>query len=380
MCHTTYVTPFPRTASQLTIPEISKFLRGTFLSPFMRSYSPFLADAKISPEEFLGFIDGLNTVFIGHPVFQATGLVGGVLTIVPFHPVQLAGVGVQVISGLGTAAISYARTRAYIKAANQELFGPRGLRVKVITTKKMMAEVGVDDDRAQLLSASIPSPVPTKEVTERGIIQADQKIPLGKSGETAIPTTVYGSTSTSLDPRLQWMQALGDKVAPLQIDGLPGRVKPDNFLNRMSGSFAARQEIRQMKRLNRRQGKAHRRQEEYVGGAEWERQHGDERIRKIQSRIDEIQTKATENLYQNMYDPEKRVQIQMNLEDLGKQQQKLEQAVREHDMKVEETLGQGNATLTNVKAMEARLVQKIRWLVISKQIDETDSDSANDSD
>ena len=60
----------------------------------MRAYSPALADAGIIKDEFLSFIDGLNEAFIASPILQATRMVGGILSMIPFSTVQLTGIGV----------------------------------------------------------------------------------------------------------------------------------------------------------------------------------------------------------------------------------------------------------------------------------------------
>lgn len=50
----------------------------------------------------------------------------------------------QVVSILGSGGVSIARVSKYMKTANRKDFMPRGLLVKIMSTKKMMAAIGFD--------------------------------------------------------------------------------------------------------------------------------------------------------------------------------------------------------------------------------------------
>jgi len=58
--------------------------------------------------------------------------------------------GLKTASGLVSAATSWTRARAYVKAANEEIFLPQGLRCKMLKTQKMMVAVGHGDMILQL--------------------------------------------------------------------------------------------------------------------------------------------------------------------------------------------------------------------------------------
>lgn len=97
----------------IVLPQTSKNFRGAFFSPFVRAYVPELEAHDISQSDFLTFIDGLNEAFIANPVFQGFGIAGTIMQqFYGVHPVQWAGMGVSVVSGMASAATSYARTRA----------------------------------------------------------------------------------------------------------------------------------------------------------------------------------------------------------------------------------------------------------------------------
>jgi hypothetical protein len=134
--------------------------------------------------DFLFFVDGLNEAFISNPAFQITTHIGNIMAIVPFHPVMWAGMGLATASGLVSAATSWTRAKAYVKAANEEIFLPKGLRCKVLKTKKMMAAVGRGGTVLQL---------PPMDILDH----CDEEIG-GKD-----------------DPRMRRIRAMGDMVAPL---------------------------------------------------------------------------------------------------------------------------------------------------------------------
>ena len=54
-------------------------------------------------------------------------MAGKIMGLVPFPPIVWAGTGLQLASGLGSAAVSYARARKYMKVANEKLFMPEGI-------------------------------------------------------------------------------------------------------------------------------------------------------------------------------------------------------------------------------------------------------------
>ena len=72
------------------------------------------------------FIDGLNEAFIAAPAFQIASYLGGAMIMVPFHPVMFAGMCLQVGAGLASTATSFARAKAFVKTANEEMFEPKG--------------------------------------------------------------------------------------------------------------------------------------------------------------------------------------------------------------------------------------------------------------
>ncbi|PWY82886.1 hypothetical protein BO70DRAFT_352506 [Aspergillus heteromorphus CBS 117.55] len=349
----------PRTRLTEIPPETSKAFKGTFYSPFMRAYSPVLAEAGIPSNDFLAFIDGLNEVFIANPILQTTGMVGGILSMVPFPPVKLAGIGVKVASKLSTAGISYGRTRAYIKDANLALFGPRGLHCTVMSTKDMMTKVGLDEvQQTRVLSSPSSSPEDQDDVNEvdsRRIAEIHDAY----GGDAPV------SRVMPADPRLQRLNALEGFVAPLQIDGLPDRVAQTNVLKRMNAAFAETQEAKQIKKSGKQRDDSRRTRRGRLEDAERERQQCDMEIATIERKMEILHEKAARESYDGSA---KRDKVEKVFDkEMRRLQHEMDKACRGRDRKVDKSMKQGEDEWERVGKRERRIASKIRWVVISKR-------------
>ncbi|KAL2028244.1 hypothetical protein VTO58DRAFT_110932 [Aureobasidium pullulans] len=100
----------------IAIPQTSNLFGVKHLSPFARCYPPALHTIQhpISQEVFVDFLDGLNGVFVAHPGMLAIG---------------------------SSPMMSFLRVRKYMQKINQELFGPSGLKAKIVSTKKMISSI-----------------------------------------------------------------------------------------------------------------------------------------------------------------------------------------------------------------------------------------------
>lgn len=154
------------------------------------------------------------------------------------HPVQFAGLGLQVASGVAGAATSYVRTKAYFKTCNETLFHPAGLHATVATTKKMMARVGHPDPEGRLRLQPISSSDTTSTVR------------VGSESGTSEETT-FEDPSKANDFKARRMQALEGYVAPLNLE-VPGPVAPENVLCKMSAWQANRLEKKQTGKYEKR--------------------------------------------------------------------------------------------------------------------------------
>lgn len=134
--------PHPRRLLQpVAVPQIAP---ATFISgpqPFTRAYAPILAQYAISPTTFAAFIDGLTIAQAPTAPLQAMQVVGTGIGVVPHHWAQLASAGIGAAAGVGTAAVSAARTKKYLADVNSRFFQGRGLRARIVGDDELGAEV-----------------------------------------------------------------------------------------------------------------------------------------------------------------------------------------------------------------------------------------------
>ncbi|KAF8853315.1 hypothetical protein BDZ45DRAFT_729617 [Acephala macrosclerotiorum] len=229
----TYPTPAQNNLTlekPIVIPQQTNiFLIKTF-SPFARAYSPSLRNLPIPipKEEYIQFIDGLNNAFVSSPIFQAAHVAGGALPRSQILPAQAVGGVFQVVSVLGSAGVSVVRVRRYMKKANQNIFAPRGLIVKIMSTKKMMAEVGVGpenlDPKGKL---ALP---PLEELSDL----TPQTGALIRHPTEQGVRTHERTTSSVEDPRMRRIRALNGYIAPLEFETEP--VQPKGVYEKYGGA------------------------------------------------------------------------------------------------------------------------------------------------
>lgn len=56
---------------------------------------------------------------------------------------MLAGVGMNVAAGVGTAAVVYGRTRCFLESVNREYFAPRGLQVSICKYQQLVEKLAI---------------------------------------------------------------------------------------------------------------------------------------------------------------------------------------------------------------------------------------------
>jgi hypothetical protein len=213
------------------------------ISPFSRSYAPALSQLPrpLSQEDLLTFIEGLNRAFMATPLAQAALATSGVLMSTQILPVQLAGGGLQVGAALASAGISIVRVRRYMKEANASIFEPRGLKAKVMTTKKMMAAIEAPQaDRLKL------PPLHDFEDLQDGLASTSSASLDGAAGED-------GGQSQPLpeDLRVRWIRALEGYISPLTFD-VPPDAEPNGWLERAGTApirWANKRQVKKMHKL-----------------------------------------------------------------------------------------------------------------------------------
>jgi len=268
--------PFQRQSHVLltATSETTKSFRGAFFSPFVRAWVPELQNHGIQQEDFLTFIDGLNEAWVSHPIFEGLGLVGGVLGMAHgVHPVQIASAALQLTSGAASAASSYTRTKAYVKAVNADMFHPAALHATVLSTKKMVQEVGYSEETLQL------PPLETMEDRDReATTHACEAI---QDGKMDLPKD---------DPRARRLQALQGYVMPLNFD-VPTLTSPDNFLRKTGAASAARRARKQKEKMREMRERRTNKQAEAVEEQEKREKELGKEARKGKKNLNEVDMK-----------------------------------------------------------------------------------------
>ncbi|KAJ3987721.1 hypothetical protein F5890DRAFT_1404547 [Lentinula detonsa] len=120
----------------LCIPRIS--VNANPASAFARGYNEALESVGITQEMFLSFIDGLNLAIVASPPLRVVNVVGQIIGFVPNHWTMVASMIVTTSAQVGMRVLSKTLTDHYLRAANLNLFKPRGLSVRLCTTPAML--------------------------------------------------------------------------------------------------------------------------------------------------------------------------------------------------------------------------------------------------
>lgn len=256
----------------------------------------------------------------------------------PLPSVRFTGIGLAVGSGLASAAVSYTRTKAYVKAANEDIFLPRGLKCKILKTKKMMKAVGHGDELLSL------PPLDMLDEREGMIVREED------------------------DPRMRRVRALGNTVAPLTFAELPAPEDPEQFWKRMSYRQAKKADAKMHKKLMKERRKGVEKYYEKVHEAQKEGAKCDKDIEKVKREREKEIAKAEKKLSgKKGRDAKERRKIEEDLEDeLRKCDKKIEKEIREKEKKVGKEMGHGEKGLAKVDKKEQKIARKIYWIVIDK--------------
>jgi hypothetical protein len=171
-------------------------------NPFTRAYSPSLLTTNISLPTFLTFLDTLNICLTQTPPLQILDLAGGIVGSIPHHIPALIGGSLQATAKIANAVTSKTRVARLLKSANEEIFGPQGLEVEVLTTEKLKQKLGIEGSKP-LLS------------------DLDEK-------------------DTEMSVRDRRLQALEPHIAPLDFD-VPVPARQTNAIDRLAAGQLKRQ-------------------------------------------------------------------------------------------------------------------------------------------
>lgn len=341
----------------------------TFGAPFLRAYAPALAPHAISQAAFLDFLDGLNEAFLPTPALQGTGMAGMAMgQCYGLEPVQLAGCIVEVASGVGSAAVSYWRTRAYVRAMNERLFHPTGLQVDVLSTAKMLRRVG-------MLEGELPAMESRVE----------------ESGSMAAGTGEARSSRLAEDVARRRMQRLEGYCAPLEYDVPASVPPPDGWLRRMNHTQAARLTRKRNEKTRKKYDKADEEDGKERRYADRERRKVDKKVARIEGNMAEERAKLDHRLTSSkvLRDPKEVRKVEKEYEkemlqlqrEVEKGREELARKERERGIGGDADGDAGNAAREKSKRAklerklerkEAKGWEKMQWVVIGVRQDAMD--------
>lgn len=269
-------------------------------------------------------------------------------------PVQWAGMGLQLTSGLTSAATSYLRTRAYIKGQNAEFFHPVGLHVTIMSTKDMMKKVKYPNDGLQL--------PPMNNLADIDAVRApaaDDSV-----DQPATTTQLSAKEISPDDPRMRRIRALKGYVMPLDLN-VPPAVMPDNFLEKMGAAQSERLARKQSQKSEKQRREADEKYDEKSREADKKRREGDKKIEERVHKAEKERAKMERKLAKER-DPRKRDEIAHEWEkENRKRERSIEKETAKRDKDVAKEMRDADDERDKVENKETKTAMKIRWLVVS---------------
>ncbi|KAJ7844751.1 hypothetical protein B0H14DRAFT_2776104 [Mycena olivaceomarginata] len=150
---------------------------NTWGKPFVRAYSPELEAFGITEKEMLDFIDELNIKKRGNLAWNYVTIVGTTVKVAGHaDPTQITKAVGHIINDVGklgalnSACGPKANKVAYLRKANRELFGPKGLCVRIVTARELRERLGMppNADLALPIEDQRMTSVPTRAEIVQG--------------------------------------------------------------------------------------------------------------------------------------------------------------------------------------------------------------------
>ncbi|KIM92769.1 hypothetical protein OIDMADRAFT_185037 [Oidiodendron maius Zn] len=344
--------PLPHEMKACVIPQLSKKFGSSILSPFARAYAPDLVRlAGLKREDILTFIDDLNEAFVANSVLQAASGIAGLVGFIPLHTAQLVSNGVGLAANVGAAGVSHVRTKQYLKYANETLFGPRGLRVQIFKTEKMLEYI---------------------RFPKKDIMQGDLSRIVGTSGV---------DSESGVDLFDNRMKELGDYIMPLIFDArISAPLDQDNrgWMKQLGDSQVRRTEKKQLKELKKEQDKTNKMTVEKQLAINKVERESNQEIDSILRKLDDHKIMLGRE-WDRGHNSTRHSKAQANLEteinDLEKKLQKAEQRKREKMADKENDL---KKEVQKISKKEVKTKRKLFWLVITPNVDWSSEDDIDE--
>lgn len=221
-------TPTPLLTKPIAIPATSTKLG----SPFMRTYPPYLDNYGINRSHFLGFLDDLNRCAVASPPVQILGLAGNIVGFVPLQTAQIVGASVNFAANVATFGVSKGRTEMCLRAANRELFAPRGLKVEISKLDALAKIAGIP---------GVLDPTTGKlDKKARILAPLEESLVEGEDGVAAVQ---------SQSAQHRRLKALESWIAPLDLAPLPEIKQSDNMLGKLHTMASEKQRQKEEKKF-----------------------------------------------------------------------------------------------------------------------------------
>ncbi|KAH8918778.1 hypothetical protein BT69DRAFT_1353649 [Atractiella rhizophila] len=149
-------------APKLRVPIVIPEQTGQFGAPFSRCFPPILNIFRVGKNEFIDMIDHLNKVWAPSGFWSTVDVAGNIVGIVPEPACLITGIALSVVARTALRVSQMRASNAFLKVLNEEFFEKRGLRVKVVDSKKVKTLLKADnwnDDVKMHLDFNSPTPL-----------------------------------------------------------------------------------------------------------------------------------------------------------------------------------------------------------------------------
>ncbi|KAF2115152.1 hypothetical protein BDV96DRAFT_632488 [Lophiotrema nucula] len=214
----------PRLPKPAVIPRLNEHytIRSKYGKPFERAYPPALQAFGIPEEQFFAFLDLLNKKKMGAGEWNYVASLGSVVkTAGMFDPTGITRlVGASITLGAYTALQFTARgpkalKHSAIEQANEKLFGPRGLRVRIVKSDELRTLLKMPP------SAPLAAPLSSRS-DWTGVTPAERQLMAlrGYATSSAVaPRVSWGMSASGVEP---WARAdrLNESFVPCRESAL----------------------------------------------------------------------------------------------------------------------------------------------------------------
>ncbi|KLO15427.1 hypothetical protein SCHPADRAFT_938779 [Schizopora paradoxa] len=224
-----------RRSMGLSMPFCLPQIGSGFDSPVARGYNRVLEQVGISQTTFLDFVDGLNMAMISSPPLQIVNVAGMALGFVPHWAFQVAGAAIQTGAHVGMHTVSKTLSDRYLRAANERLFAPVSLRVRLCNTRALRVLVGHPN-------ATNEKPSKLKKFGQKtGDVVLSLPLPIMKKAVRFFMDKAPPIDPNITDPLTRRLMIMHGYILPVEYGrSIPPPSNPNKILDKMNGFAVGR--------------------------------------------------------------------------------------------------------------------------------------------